>query len=170
MAIQILDTPQGQSRAGIFTLPADFDTKKFASKWVKRGAAADAVIGQREHIVGTNFTADPWEVWRDGKNKPHSNKAKDGEYVLLCRPRQIQDEVNAIYGNVGKQRQLAEKRGETAGGVQVLDPGFLGDDRLSKVIGSEGSAQDGEVILNKVTPVMRVSTPAIPINSNPPEE
>lgn len=169
MAIQLLETPHGQSLAGIFTLPSEFDTKQFASKWVKRGAAADAVIGQREHIVGTDFTADPWEVWKDGKNKPFSNKARDGEYVLLCRPRQIQDEVNAIYGNVGKQRQLAEKRGETAGGVQVVDSGFLGDERLSQVIGREGAAQDGEVILNKVTPVRRVTTPVIQLNSNPSE-
>lgn len=159
MAIELLQGPlNGDDKAaGLFSLPPGFDTKRFAAKWVKSGNAVKAAQ-EREHILGTRMTADGWGIWKsDGAaGKPYSVNAASGEYILLCRPREIQEATNAIYGNVGKERMLQEKRGETTGGVPVTEPGILGDEQLARVIGREDQ-DDGQIVFNTVRDISRVS-------------
>ena len=151
MAIQFLTTPTGETHAGIFTLPANFDRQEHAAKWVKVGHSV-AAAANREHLVGTSLTADGWEVWKDGKTPatgvPHKIPAASGEYILLFRSRKVQDAVNAIYGNVGKERMQQEKRGQTTGGVPITDNGMLGEERLSRATGE--SNEDEPVAFNPV--------------------
>jgi len=161
MAIEILEPSLfgGAEAAGQFTLPSNFDATRFAAKWVKVGNAV-AAAQQREHLVGTRLTADGWTVWKDGDSptsgKPHKVHVASGEHVLLFRPRPIQEAVNAIYGNVGKERMLSEKKGETTGGVPINDPGMLSEATLNRALGSEGlPEEDGDVKFNRVEEVSR---------------
>jgi hypothetical protein len=168
MGIQILSTPKNASpiTAGPFTLPEDFDQKKFAAKWVKCGQQA-AAAENREYIPGTTLTADGWKVWQGMAKKPHKIPLATGEHVLLCRPRDVQDDVNAICGNVGKERLLQEKRGETTGGVPLNDPGMLSDDKIAKVEGRNALDGDGDVVFNVVKTVdRRVTTPVFDATEN----
>ena len=149
MGIELISGPTSETNACIFNLPAEFDRKKLAAKWVKAGNAVQAAT-QREHLIGTRLTADGWEVWKAGpKGMPHKAATTKEEFVLMCRPRTIQDAVNAIYGNVGKERMMAEKAGETSGGVPMGDSGMLNESILSKYSG-ERSDDDDSVKLNQV--------------------
>lgn len=164
MAIEILKSPLqgGKQTIGPLTLPDEFDETKFAAKWVKKGPAVQSAA-VREHIPGTRITADGWLVWKaNAGGKPHTVMLNSGEHILLCRPREIQTAVNAICGNVGKERMMDERIGNTVAGVPVEDPGILGDDRLNRIIGSDPLMQeDGGVVLNKIDVGERVITPPL---------
>lgn len=122
MALQIISGPRSNN-AGIFTLPQTFDEKQNAAKWVKEGASVDRAR-QREYLVGTNYTADGWEPFRqDGEIVKVSTAS--GKYVLMFRPRDIQDEVNRAYANVSRQRIGRETTGETIAGSAPDDGGML---------------------------------------------
>lgn len=170
MAIQLIQGPKGQATPapGPLSLPAAFDRKMHAAKWVKEGPEVDAAA-QREWLLGTQLTADGWEVWRDAQNKPYKVPLKGGVYILLHRLRTVQDGVNAIYGNVGKERLLQERRGDTTGGVPTNDPGMLSDERLSKVLGPEDLGE-GDVKMNPVPDVERgrVEAPTLRVSARRP--
>lgn len=170
MAIQLIQGPQGQAVAapGPMSLPAAFNAKLYAAKWVKEGPDV-AAAAQREWLLGTQLTADGWEVWRNVDNKPYKVPLKSGIYILLYRLRTVQDGVNAIYGNLGKERLLQERRGDTTGGVPTADPGMLSDERLSKVLGPEDLGE-GDVKMNPVPDVKRsrVEAPTLQVSTRRP--
>ena len=151
MGIQIIKSPAGSGNEtpGPLVLPVAFDRKKHAAKWVKEGPAV-AAAAEREWIPSTQMTADGWEVWRDPQtNKPHKVALQSGAHVLLFRARVVQDAVNAICGNIGKERLSSERKGETVAGQAPSDPGLLSDDRLNAVMGVE-EADEGDVKPNLV--------------------
>jgi hypothetical protein len=127
--IQLLAGPQAQANAGIFNLPPEFDRKKYAANWVEEGGAVEGAK-QRESILGTNFTADGWTVYKGKDGKPvkvHTGAGKKSAvYVLMFRPKTVQQNVNALYGNVGKHYARAE---QTSGAISLAengqDPGML---------------------------------------------
>jgi hypothetical protein len=156
MAIELLKTPQGSGLnagpdAGLFSLPPEFDTKKFAAEWVESGQVQ--MKQQRQTIQQAGVTADGWEIWRKNKDdkatEVHTSGSK--KFILMCRSRIVQDQVNAIYGNVSKQVLAREIKGETVTGVggQVQDPGILTEDRLKNVLGGEFSG-GGDIAPNTV--------------------
>lgn len=151
MGIKVIRMPKGAAgeTPGPLNLPVAFDRKKFASKWVKEGPAV-AAAAEREWIPSTNMTADGWDVWRDPEtNKPHKVALQSGPHVLLCRARVVQDAVNAICGNIGKERLSSERKGETVAGAAPSDSGMLSDDKLNKVMGME-EEDEGDVEPNPV--------------------
>jgi hypothetical protein len=164
MGIQVLEAPKGQRQildqnAAEFNLPPEFDRKKWAAYWVEDGPKVQEVA-QREWLNGAqNVTADGWEVWKDQNKKPRKVVSGKRTYVLCCRLKSVQDSVNAIYGNVGKLRAMAEKREGPADAKR--DPGILGDDRLQRIMGQSEIDHEGEVVLNKVDDVQRVEASAI---------
>jgi hypothetical protein len=164
MGIQLLSAPLGvgNEAPGPMNLPMAFDRKKSAAKWVKQGPAVDAAK-EREWIAGTQLTADGWNVWKDGDGKPHTVSLQSGVYVLLHRSRAVQDAVNAICGNIGKERLKQERSGVTTGGVPVQDPGLLSDDRIAKVTGVRENLEEGDVEMNPVPDVerQRVESPKL---------
>ena len=167
MGIQLIQRPKGAENEtpGPLMLPFAFDRVKSAAKWVKVGPAVDAAR-EREWLAGTRLTADGWEVWRDADNKPHKVSLQSGEHVLLHRPRAVQDAVNAICGNVGKERLLQERRGETTGGVPVDDPGLLSDARIARVAGHDPIMDDtGDVVMNNIPDVERDAVEAAPLRT-----
>lgn len=161
MGIQMISMPKGkrfsaQDGAGPLPLPDTFDREKFAAKWVKQGQAVE-VAKEREWIVGTQLTADGWEVWKDEDDKPCIRQLASGPHILLCRLASVQKDVNAIYGNVGKERlkMNRNRQQETTGGIPVNDPGLLDDNQLSKVDGPSNQDEEGDVKMNPVSSVDR---------------
>lgn len=157
MAIEILEFPRGTGAdlGGPLALPQGFDTKAHAAGWFKEGPSAEAAT-QRQFLTGTQrVTADGYVVWKDSpgdptKGKPYKVTLQSGVYVLMYRPRDIQNAVNAIFGNVGKEMLAQERRGETLGGIPV-QPGMLNEERLAKTIGREAlSDEEGDVKMNPV--------------------
>lgn len=151
MGIKMIRGPKGSvgEMPGPLKLPVAFNRKKFAAKWVKEGPAV-AAAAEREWIPSTQMTADGWSVWRDPEtNKPHKVALLSGSHVLLCRDRVVQDAVNAICGNIGKERLSSERKGETVAGAVPQDSGMLSDDKLNKVLGME-EEDEGDVEPNLV--------------------
>lgn len=149
MAIQLLEKAQGQSDAGMFNLPPAFDTKRYAAEWVEEGSVE--MKRQRQVLIQVGATADGWEVWKEGADrKPVKVKVSGGRsFTLMCRPRLIQDQVNALYGNVSKKFINREVTGETVAGNAPQDPGILTEERL-KEARSEGGMDDSTIPLNKI--------------------
>jgi len=128
--------------AGQFALPANFDKNRFASKFVKIGNEVRAAEA-RQSLVGTGYTADGWAVWKNDAGEYHSVTVADGTYVLMFRPIDIQQGVDKVFGDLSRKRMLSEKRGETIDGKPVKDTGMLTEDRLTRILGSEG-VDDGQ--------------------------
>jgi hypothetical protein len=149
MAIEMVKQPQGFVDAGLFNLPPCFKPARWAAKWVREGAGV-LHAEQRESLAGFPATADGWVVYkREGGKICKVATQKDGNYILMYRPREVQDGVNAIYGNMGKQRMLAEKQGETVGGISKQE-GMLGESDLAQVEPHNLADDAGTVTLNQV--------------------
>lgn len=142
MALEVVKTPDAGVDAGIFNLPPGFDTRRHAAEWVEEGLVD--FKKQRQTLPQTGMTADGWEPYREEGKKGNTtviagNKKK---YVLMVRPRVIQDQVNALFGNVSKAQIRRERKGDTVAGAPLQDPGMLTEQRLTQATG-EGS-QVGE--------------------------
>jgi hypothetical protein len=151
MALEAIKGPTGTPDAGIFNLPPNFDRNKFAAEWVEEDQVP--FKRQRQTLPQTGMTADGWEPYKmDGAKHAFTvvsgNKKK---YVLMVRPREIQDQVNALFGNVSKKQIRREQTGETVAGAAPQDPGMLTEQRLRSVAG-EGSMAGEEADLqpNKI--------------------
>ncbi len=144
--------------AGQFNLPTEFDVAQYASRWVKKGNAVEQAR-QPEPLMGTNKQAAGWELWKYPKTNKEKKAGlnceanlKSGTYMLMFRKRSIQDNVNAIYGNVSKELLMREQRGETVGGAVNTDSGLISDERISKKYGlTEFGDDNGSIALNKIT-------------------
>lgn len=143
--ITLIKAPSTEPNAGIFNLPSQFNRKDHAALWAKHGAEVEA-RQQREYLQGSNFSAEGWTVWKDKADKICTVATRAGEtYVLMFRKRTIQDNVNAIYGDVSKRRMIQEHDGATIGGNAAGDTGMLTDQALER---SHIRDFDGEVGLN----------------------
>ena len=149
MALELVKTPDAGVDAGIFNLPPDFDTKRYAAEWVEEGRVA--FKQQRQVLPQTGYTADGWEVYKEGKSAVKVTGGDKKVYVLMVRPRVIQQQVNALFGNVSKAQLRRERKGETVAGAPQQDPGMLTEQRLSQVAG-EGSmvGEDTDLQDNKL--------------------
>ena len=164
MGLEIIEGPMGgnQSAAGMFTLPPTFDPRQHAGKWVEEASVPWAK--QREPIVGTNLSADGWEIWKNGeegaKSKPTIvTDGKGRKYVLMFRSRKLQDEVNALYGNVSKKAINREVQGETVQGAAKQDAGILTEAELARQGGGGSLADESVQTLNPVsTPSAQTET------------
>lgn len=161
MAIEVLETPQGihatGGDAGMFNLPPEFDQKQFVAEWCEEGMVE--MKKQRQVLPQTQYTADGWQVWmKEGSKKltiVHASGNK--KFVLMFRPRKIQEQVNAILGNVSKNLLKREIAGETLTTVKpdgsvahVQDPGMLTEQMLKSEIGGMSENPGGDVTPNKV--------------------
>lgn len=161
MALELLKEPvQGESRgpdAGMFTLPPEFDQQLHVAEWVDEGMVE--MKKQRQHLPQTGLTADGWEIWKKNpQSKPTIvSLSKGRKFVLMFRPRKLQEQVNAAYGNVSKELLRREVRGETLTSVgpdgvarHVQDPGMLTEARLKDEIGGMSEHSEGDTAPNKV--------------------
>lgn len=151
MPIEIIQQPMSDAPAGMFELPTGFDRKKYAAKWVLMGASVAKAQG-REQLLGTRLSADGWSVYQEDRKPVKRTTEKSGEYILMFRSREEQDAVNAVYGNVGKERMIHQKKGQikTSGGVDMS--GQLSDEQLQRAIPNDRSMEeDGEVKMNPIS-------------------
>lgn len=154
MGIELLKGPIAHGELpGPLTPPDEFDRKKFASKWVKEGRDVEAAA-TREYLLGTKYTADGWEVWKTAEGRPFTIPLASGKYVLLYRLKVVQDAVNALYGNLGKERLSQERQRVTSvapgdAGINPNDPGVL-DDAIIKQQEKSDWAGEGDVKMNHV--------------------
>jgi hypothetical protein len=154
MAIEILQQPLGAGAdAGMFNLPPKFDQTKLAAEWVEEGQVQ--MKRQRQALPQTGMSADGWEIWKaapgDGPTIVHTSGSR--KFVLMCRDKAIQEQVNALYGNVSKKILEREIKGETVTGATgaVQDPGILTEQRLKNVLGGDFSG-GGDTQPNAVPP------------------
>jgi hypothetical protein len=132
--IRVISSAEKGPNAGYFNLPPDFDQKKHAAHWEREGGAVEQ-RQQVQPILGTNYGADGWQVWKYPAGHELANRIckvtlKSGTYVLMFRPRNVQDNVNAICGNVSKRHLMREQQGMSIAGAPITDPGILNDEQI----------------------------------------
>lgn len=150
MGLELIKGPVGsQTDAGIFNLPIGFDLRQHAAQWVAKDDVANKQ--QRQPVVGTQYSAEGWEIWRkDTKDKPTEVSVSGNKvFVLMCRSRTTQDAVNAEYGNVSKRSINQEIQGQTIQGKEIVDPGMIPESQIKKIQGSIGD-NTGEMSLNEI--------------------
>lgn len=152
---------------GKFALPAEFDTDKWAAGIYGEGQEARSMEG-RQPIVGSPYTADGWQVWKYPAERPTGKFNEKGEpimekhpmagqvhkiagtktgdnFVLMFRSKEIQEQVNHVYGLVSIDMMTREIRGESladdAGGQ---DAGMITDTRLKREIGVEQEIEEAQ--------------------------
>ena len=114
---------------GRFRLPQEFDSTKFAAAFYQEGQEALAMEADQQ-VTGTRYTATGWTVWKYPKHRmvgeekeahpmagqPHkvAGTAKDTQgFVLMYRPLEVQNEVNAAYAEASREMLEMEIKGET---------------------------------------------------------
>lgn len=136
---------------GRFSLPAEFDIKKFASAFYEEGNEQVSMEAE-QRVLGTPYMAAGWQIWKypafingtktkhPKAGKPHrvsSNVHDKPDYVLMFRCAEVQKAVSKEYGELSRRNMVQEISGNhvSAGGD---DPGMLSEKRLQAKIGEEG--------------------------------
>lgn len=116
------------NRSGLL-VPASFDKKKYVAKWAFVGASAEAA--QLPQMITSDHEVDGWCIWKDPDNqqqpcvRPLGNK----QAILLFRSKVLQQAINAINGNISKERTQNEQQGQTIEG-KAPPQGLLNEQRL----------------------------------------
>ncbi len=156
MGLELIKNPGDYPDAGIFNLPPNFPVRELASEWVEESQIP--FKQQRQNLIGTGYSADGWTVWKadpkDKRTQVTTGKAK--VFVLMVRPRSLQNEINALYGNVSKQRINREVKGETVAGTQQSDSGILTEQALRA---NQVGGHSDETSLN-LNPINQPAVPA----------
>lgn len=130
--------PVDQNRVkGRLDLPPNFPTKRYVGKWVKKGVNCNRAK-QAEYIKAgrQTYKVDGWEVYiNEDTKKPHLRTLSDGQYVLMVRPKVLQETLQRINGNTSRERLRNEIKGDTIGGQSVQDYGMIPDSVLSRIPG-----------------------------------
>lgn len=98
-------------------VPKEFDKSKYVGKWAFVGASAEAA--QLPQRLVEQYVVDGWTIWKDKEDKTCVRPLGGKQVVLLFRPKVLQQAVNAVYGNLSKQRAIAEQQGRTVQGQNV---------------------------------------------------
>lgn len=136
-----------------FSLPPGFEGHKYASSWVEDGPAVREAM-QPETIEHANVRADGWQVYKcleekkisvmdddlsdDKKSKtppklvPYTRVVGKKVFVLMFRPKKLQQALNKIYADVSRDLVNQEVKGETAAANTDGDPGILTNADLRK--------------------------------------
>lgn len=167
-ALKRNDSLTSTNLGGKFALPAEFDTTKLAAGFYQEGQEALSMEADQP-VVGAPFMSEGWKPWKypperasgkyDEKTKeplmekhplagqPHKvHGTKAGEnFVLMCRPLEVQAQVNHVYGILSIEQMTREQRGETLSVPEAAnDPGMLTDARLKQEIGAEQEIEQAQ--------------------------
>lgn len=140
--IRIIEGPSPAS-GGMFQLPPKFDRTRYSAQWEEEGPKAEALL-QPQHLMGLNLVADGWAIWKDpetGQDR-RVTSGSGKKYILLCRPAEIQDEINALYGDKSKADIYKAQTGEVIPneGGSGAPHGMLTSDMLKGVDGHDEEA------------------------------
>lgn len=128
--------------AGELHLPSSFDVRRFAVKWAKMGTGVER--SRQEEILTPKLKAAGWTVWKDPKTHRNCRKTlSTGVHLLLCRKKELQDTINAVYGNTSRERLMNEQQGITANGDVPHDPGVLTNQYLNQFPQFAGETSEG---------------------------
>lgn len=149
--IELLSGPGNQNRLrGRLSLPSDFDAKRYAAKWALKGHGVSAAR-EKQTIAFASCTAAGWEVYKSNGRMVTRVLGRD-TYILMIRPKELQETVTKLFGNLSRRRISAEAKGETVlGGQPNDDAGILRNEDLNRTMGKEGVE---ELVLpeNKINP------------------
>lgn len=165
-----------------FALPPGFDTKRWASKWVEEGPQVTEAQ-QPTILQSAGVQAAGWQVYKQAKfPTPTPKKEGDPElnlddtkrkvpilekvtraagkviYVLMVRPKQLQQVVNVIHANESRTLVSREVAGETNASNVNNDHGIV--TATNKKVFRE---EDTEGYL-KTTPLNQTPTQAVELN------
>lgn len=122
---------------GRLTLPKTFDEKKFVGCWALHGTGVQR-RREAQIISSERCAADGWQVYKDGGKLVQRVMGKD-KYVLMFRPRMLQEAVTKMHANLSRRRINQEAKGETVLGEPRQDHGILTNDVLRRSqLGTEG--------------------------------
>lgn len=110
-------------------VPKTFDRTRYSGKWAFVGASAEAA--QLPQRLASNYAVDGWQVWKDDEGSICERPLGGKKVILLFRPRTLQKAVNAIYGNMSKDRTIAEQQGRTVEGKNA-SPGIISETALRR--------------------------------------
>lgn len=149
--IELLSGPGNQNRLrGRLSLPSDFDAKRYAAKWALKGHGVSAAR-EKQTLSFASCTAAGWEVYKSNGKMVTRVLGRD-VYILMVRPKALQETVTKMFGNLSRRRISAEAKGETVlGGTPNDDPGILRNDDLSRTMGKEG-VEDVNLPEHKINP------------------
>jgi hypothetical protein len=151
--------PRNQNRVrGRLSMPLDADTRLYSFKWVKMGIDVSRAM-QVEQVIGTNYEVDGWQRWKSKTGKPHSRTLKDGTFLLMFRPRALQENLQRTYGNISRQRTINEALGHTVAGEAATDKGMLVDTILNTVERNTGEETNDQLVTGlRLNPLHSVET------------
>lgn len=163
---------QNGNVGGRFALPREFDSSRFASSFVAEGNEVESMAGEQpvmgtgyvadgwtvwkyptkgKPVVDENFepvldkAGQPTFEEHPSAGKTHriSSQERGGPtYVLMCRPIEVQKQVNEVYGLLSIDNMTAEVRGETVAGQDPATmQSMLTERQLKK---AEGGAIDAD--------------------------
>ena len=148
LGISTYESPAGHVNKGALELPKDFDSARHAAKWVKNGAGVQRAQ-EPEIIASEGVQVVPWAVWQSKTKQICKRILASGVFILMFRPKNIQQAANKIYGNVSRKRMVTEGEGHTIGGERNSDTGMLNNSRLSRE--GENRVFEGQIQINKIT-------------------
>lgn len=129
--LERIDSSNPSSYKGQLDLPNEFDSRQFVANWVARRSVE--AKKRKETIRSENLRADGWQVWKDKGGKACIRNLGTGPFVLMFRPKALQQALNKAYGNVSIRRMQGEANGDTVGGSGIDDGGMLSNKVLNQI-------------------------------------
>lgn len=164
-----------------FALPPGFDASRFASMWAEEGPNV-IEMQQPTVLVSAGVQAAGWQVYKQLKNPANAKKEDElplenrpkptmervvrvvgkTTFVLMFRPKALQQAVNVIHANESRSMVSREVHGETNAANEANDRGILtsADMARNKRVFRE---EDGEGYL-KTTPLSATPEQAVELN------
>lgn len=152
-------TSHAKALGGKLALPAWANRIKYAFKWAKEGLDVEAAR-QPQQITGSKYEVDGWEICKNA-GQMCRRVLQDGRYILLCRPRGLQDAVNAECGNVSRSRILQEHSGKSRAlpaNEESPSSGMIPDEVLERLDPTPGEAEKLKLPFNQIKPASSSGT------------
>lgn len=151
LGIEFLSTPEQQANAGIFQLPPNFPSKEFVGEWVPEDQVQ--FKQQRQLMPQVGAMVPGLTVWKGEDGKAKNTVVHGGgnkKFVLMLRPRKLQEAMNALYGNVSKEAYNREVSGKTVAGAGQ-DAGMLSEQNLRQAGQGKVDVEESMLELNRAT-------------------
>lgn len=154
-------TEVSRQNKGQLNPPPEFDAVKFVGNWVKKGP--QVVQKNQPQFLDGGYKADGWSVWKH-QGRICERALSNGIYVLMYRPRKLQEAIAAINGNISRAKIIREHRGDTVQG-EIPDQGMVSPSTVDLVEtgrqGEEGLGYQFNQIapLQEAAAVRATSTP-----------
>lgn len=151
------NTEHAKANSGQLQLPPTFDKKKYAAKWVEEGVHVEQAT--QPQILTPSRVADGWQVWKHA-GKTCRRALGKARYVLMFRPKALQVAINAIFGNLSREKIVQEHSGQTRQKPEdenFSDAGMLSSAILDKIENPNGQVESLALQFNQIQPLSEAS-------------